>query len=79
MPKVYITQSDKADEAFRRLIKMAMAREGIESQKALAKKMKCNDNTLSYRLRNPGSCSVRELRHFRRILKITAEEMGEMI
>lgn len=79
MPKVYLTQSDKADEAFRRLIKMAMAREGIETQKALAKKMKCKDETLSYRLHHPGSCSVRELRHLRRILKITVEEMGEVI
>lgn len=79
MPKVYLTQSDKADEAFRRMIKVAMAREGIDTQKALAKRMKSKESTLSYRLHHPDSLSVRELRHMRRILKLTADEIGEVI
>ena len=79
MPRVYVTQSDKADEAFRRLIKMAMAREGIDTQKALAKRMKSKENTISYRLHHPGSLSLRELRTLRRILKLTEDEIGEVI
>lgn len=79
MPKVYLTQSDKADEIFRRIVKVAMIREGIESQRMLAKRMKCKETTLSYRLHHPDSLSVRELRHMRRILKLSAEELMEVI
>ena len=79
MPRVYVTQSDKADEAFRRMIKVGMAREGIDTQRALAKRMKSKDNTISYRLQNPGSLSLREFRILRKILKLTADEIGEVI
>ena len=79
MPKVYLTKDDKLDEDFRRLIRVGMARQGIDTQKELARKMRCSDETMSYRLRNPDSFSRRELRHICKILKIAPEELAEVI
>lgn len=79
MPKVYLTENDKTDEKLRRLIKMAMAREGINSQRELAKRLKCREQTISYRLNNPDSFTRKELRKYCRVLKISGEELGEAV
>lgn len=79
MPKVSLSPDKQQDEALRRLIRMAMAREGYTTQKALAKKMNCSEAILSYRLRNPDSFSRRELRHIRKILRISQEELAAVI
>lgn len=79
MPKVYLTKNDKKDEQLRRLIKMAMAREGIDSQRELAKRLKCREQTVSYRLRHPDSFTREELKDYCRVLRISGAELGEVL
>ena len=79
MPKVYLTADAKKDEEFRRLVKMAMAREGIYTQRELAKRLICKELTVSKRLREPDTISRRELRNYCKVLKISAEEIGAVV
>lgn len=79
MPKVYLTKNEKKDEELRRLFKMAMAREGISTQRELAKRLKCREQTVSYRLRNPDSFTREELKDYCRVLRISSAELGEVV
>ena len=79
MPKVNLAADKHRDEEMRRLIKMAMAREGYETQRALAKKLRCKEETLSRRLRKPDSFTRRELRQICKVLRITGEELASVI
>lgn len=74
MPKVTLGQYAKANEEFRRILKAGMVRQG-KSRKEITTKTRTSEATYYNRLENPEDMTVRELRIYRRELKISDDEL----
>lgn len=79
MPKVYLTEAQKRDDDFRRLVAVGLASSGVRTQKALSEKMNMKPSTMSAKLKKPDNFRRDELRALCRVLRIDPAEMGRVL
>lgn len=78
MPKVNLTESDRMRERMVVVLRVAMARNGLNVPR-LAKKMVKAQDTVRRKCNDPGALTVRELGQLVRMLHIPQEELMEAI
>lgn len=79
MPKIFLTENQKRDDAFVRLVKSHMAQEGVFELYKLADRLKIKRSTLSSKMNNPDTFKKGELRMLCKTLKIAPEEIATVI
>lgn len=78
MPKVNLTEGDRMRDRMVVVLRVAMARHGLNVPK-LAKKMVKAQDTMRRKCKDPGVLTVRELGQLVRMLHIPQEELMEAI
>lgn len=79
MGKTYLTEAQRRDDEFRKLVKVGLASSGLDTQRELAKKIKMRESTLSAKLRHPDRFRRDELRLLVKALRIEPEAMGRVL
>lgn len=78
MAKAYLTEQQRLDNEFRRVVRVGMAEQNLK-QYQLAEKMQLKATTLQSKLQRPDTFKRGELRLLRKVLKIAPETMAQII
>lgn len=78
MAKAYLTEQQRLDDEFRRVVRVGMAEQNLK-QYQLAEKMQFKPTTLQSKLQRPDTFKRGELRLLRKALKIAPETMAQII
>lgn len=78
MAKAYLTEQQRLDDEFRRVVRVGMAEQNLK-QYQLAEKMQLKATTLQSKLQRPDTFKRNELRLLRKVLKIAPETMAQII
>lgn len=78
MAKAYLTEQQRLDDEFRRVVRVGMAEQNLK-QYQLAEKMQLKLTTLQSKLQRPDTFKRGELWLLRKALKIAPETMAQII
>lgn len=78
MAKAYLTEQQRLDDEFRRVVRVGMAEQNLK-QYQLAEKMQLKATTLQSKLQRPDTFKRNELRLLRKVLRIAPETMAQII
>jgi hypothetical protein len=79
MPKLKISEHEAKDRTFKATVKKAMVMQGIENLTELSLKLGMVKNTLYVKFRSPEKFSILEVRKLAEVLKLSKEDIAEIV